>query len=805
MGKSSRITSSGRPSLSSKDMIELCRRRGAVFDAVLAWLGSGQQGSLGWTVGRTLHWYIVRELLRPILLAFSGLTVLLLTTELFGFSDLIINRGFGLGAIIRLIGFKLMALAPTTLPFACLVGMLVGLGRLKTDLETLALHASGVSQRQCLGPVLTFCAAVTALGLLLSLSVSPWAKRGLDSLQTRLARDNPAGLLRAGETHTFGNTRILAREVSDGGERLSGVLLWTPHVSGASFLDGQTIFAQRGEVRSNGNGEAQLTLYKGLSLSPIRGSGNSTRFDTLWASLQYSRPPAAAAGDERRAEHLAFRDVALRGWPRDSQPGDEQSVRLAQTEFHRRLATPVASLVFGLLAPPLVLIGRTFSRATGGLAGLLITAVYYGVLQLGNGLIQTGLSPAVGVWLPNMLLAGIALVLVSVQSGWPLWRNPIGLSLGQSPSTAIGNRKDHILARYVARSYGSMLLVSFGFLFTGYVLVDVLERLQWFARHQAEFGEIVRFYCARSPLLASRMLPMSLLLATALTVGVLSVNRELIGMRACGVSGLHALSPIVLIAGLIAPAYLVLNEAMVPRTNAWADWLKITEIKAVAGGTRLQPLALWHQHGKLYHTRQLDTINGQARDISIYELDDTGLPTSRTDARSARHIGDGLWVLTDPIRLAVRDSSFEVLPAPPHIHLGTEPHTQLDTMHLNVRQLSRTIRDTEAGGYDATAYRVAWHMKLAAPLACVFLPVAALFFALSGPPFPGPTLTILVSCGLGIGSILLSDLFASLGYGGHVPPSLAGWGPSAVLCLLAAALAVRSHSFETLPGPTGPN
>ena len=50
-------------------------------------------------------------------------------------------------------------------------------------------------------------------------------------------------------------------------------------------------------------------------------------------------------------------------------------------------------------------------------------------------------------------------------------------------------------------------------------------------------------------------------------------------------------------------------------------------------------------------------------------------------------------------------------------------------------------------------------MKLAAPLVCLLLPMVVLFFAVGGPPFPGPALTILVSCGIGIGSTLLSDVF----------------------------------------------
>ena len=800
MGKSSRIAQRTRALPTAKEISALVLHWESAVTSILAGLEIVYHRALTWSVGRTLHWYMVRELVRPTLLAFGGLTVLLLTAELFGFSDLIINRGFGLGAMLQLMGFQLISLASTTLSFACLVGILVGLGRLKTDLEILALHASGVSPRQCLGPVLTFCAAATVLGLILSLSASPWAKRSLDSLQTRVARDNPTGLLRAGETQTFGDTRILAREVSGSGQRLGGVLLWTPRDSGTRFLDGQTIFAQHGEVQSKANGEAHLTLYNGLTLSPVRGSGDSTRFDSLWTSVRYTEPSAATAEDETRVEHLSFQDVARRGWPPDGQAG-RADVRLAQTEFHRRLALPVASLVFGLLATPLVLFGRTFSRAAGGLAGLLITAVYYGLIQLGSGLVQAGLaSPATGVWLPNMMVGGLALVLLSFPNGWPRWRIRSELRPSQPSQAILGDQKGYILQRYVARSYAAMLLISFGFLFTGYFLVDVLERLQWFARHQAEFGEVVRFYCARSPLLASRMVPMSLLLATALTVGVLSVNRELIGMRACGVSVVRALSPILLIAGLVAPAYLLLNEAVIPRTNAWADWLKITQIKSAANSGRLQRLAIWHQDGKLYHTRQLDTVRREAYDISIYELDDQGLPTSRTDAPRARHVGDGVWALTDPVRLVIGDGSFELLPASPHIQLGAEPQTEVDTMHLSARQLSRIIRDVEAGGYRATAYWVAWHMKLAAPLACVFLPAVVLFFALSGPPFPGPALTILASCGLGIGSILLSDVFASLGYSASIPPSLAGWGPSSILFALAAVLAVRSQTFDPPEG-----
>jgi lipopolysaccharide export system permease protein len=114
-------------------------------------------------------------------------------------------------------------------------------------------------------------------------------------------------------------------------------------------------------------------------------------------------------------------------------------------------------------------------------------------------------------------------------------------------------------------------------------------------------------------------------------------------------------------------------------------------------------------------------------------------------------------------------------------------------MHLNVQDLAREIRDAETNGYDATTYRVDFHSRLAAPLTCLLLPAVALFLAVGGPPFPGPALTIVLSSVLGVGYVLLTGVCASLGYGGFLPPSLAGWGPAMSLVVLTGVLAKRSQ------------
>ncbi|MGH7960347.1 MAG: LptF/LptG family permease, partial [Candidatus Binatia bacterium] len=474
--------------------------------------------------------------------------------------------------------------------------------------------------------------------------------------------------------------------------------------------------------------------------------------------------------------------------------------RQAQGELHRRFSYPAAILAFGLLAVPLALSGRRFSTAAGGVVGLLATVVYYGLMQLGEGLVQAGVvGVGVGVWLPNLVMGVLAATLLwraqwGQMGNWKAGRRESSAEKKSRAKDRPSRLPRYILPRYVARSYLQMLSLTFTVLLVGYLLVDVLERLQWLARYRAEALEVVRFYGVRIPLLASRVVPMSLLLATALTVSLLSAQRELTAMRACGVAAARALAPILVIAGIITPGYFLLNEVVVPRTNALADQLKETEIKDRGTEPGLLHMMIWYRAGThVYQAQELDPKLGEAQEISIYELGADGLPVSRTDARAGKHIGNGVWELVDPVRVEISDQGLRRMTADPRAQLGEVPGTTVDTMHLGVRQLARQIHDAEVNGYDATTYRVDFHVQLATPLSCLLLPAVALFFAIGGPPFPSPAVTLLVGGGLAVSYVLLTGVGASLGYGGFLPPIIAGWGPTASLALLASALAVRSR------------
>ncbi len=740
----------------------------------------------------TLYRYVLRELIFPVLFALAGFTLVVLTKDLLAYTDLVINRGLGVSAVAWIAFFDSLPVVAQILPFSVLVGTLVTLGRLGADRELLVLEASGLSPVNLVGPIVTFAVIATGVGLALSMFAAPWATRSLDAVLNEQAREKPAAVIRAGVVNALGDLRLEAREVSSAGDQMSGVLLWVPAV-------GETVFAERGRIVSDGDGEggngSLLVLEDGVVVLSAREKARQLRFDHMESELPdavtepiHSDFIATASMRELRAAALehpsaGFRSQALIAW-------------------HQRMALPVGTLMFGFLAVPLFLSRSHFSRAGGAALGILATVAYYALVELGDGLIRSGRFPIwAATWLPDAVFAVVGVALLA--------RATRLSAMGRVSDRPHPRERPHLfrsserirvrrnaLPRYVMGRFLQMAALCFVVLLVAYLLVDALDNLKWFAKYQATVGEVLRFYAARIPVLAARVIPMALLVAASLTVSLLSVQGEMMGMRACGIPTARAVLPVLLLCAIGALLYYGLNNELVPRASALASHLKQTEIKNRGSQSDSPRSAVWFRVGeKVYEAKRLDLFLGQARDITVYDLGEDGLPKNRTDARLARHLGSGRWRLVDPVRVEIEPAALRRVPAPSVALLGEEVPAEVETAHLSVSELRREIEEVESSGYDATNYRVDLYAKLAAPLACLVLPALALFFAAAGPPFPTPVHTLVLSAVVAVGHVLLSGVGNSLGYGGAIPPALAGLGPMAIFGALATWLALRIRGF----------
>jgi LPS export ABC transporter permease LptG len=730
--------------------------------------------------------YLISEMVLPSLLATAAFGLVVLLTDLLGYAELIVNRGLGPREVAEIALLQLVPTLARTLPFAVLVGSLVGLGRLSADRELLALETSGFSARQLARPGLYFALAATLLSIGMSVVASPAAQHAVREKMIALSTTKGGLALRPGLAASLGGWRIEARKVDEEGTHLQGVLVYMPSLQ-------ETIFSQRGTVSNGGEGgPRRIVLEDGLVLSNGTSRASVLRFDRMETEL----PDLAAASKVPVAEVATKPFLELWQEIRDS-PGSARALRI---EVQSRLALGAAALPFGLLAMGLALGRRNLSRSGGTVMGLVGAIAYYALYQLADGMLRSENAPVVPVvWMPNAVLTTLAVVLIlragnrasesdrSTGHGGRSLFERAGLS---SPRLRM---KRWALPRYVSSQFIRMVAICIAGLVFAYLIIDVFDNLKWFNKYGATAAEIGRYYAARLPVLAARVVPMALLIAVALTISLLGANGELLGMRACGIPVFRVLAPVWLLCGLAVPADHVLSNELVPRSSERASYLKQTEIKNQEPVPREARERVWYRVGsRIHEMERLDLLRGRARAVTLYDLDENGLPKRRTDAKSAHHVGRGLWILQSPRSVELVDDGLRRDPdAKRLVEFGEETSAEMDTAHLTPADLREALADPDLEQILRVAYQTDLQMKIAAPLACLLLPLIALFFAATGPPFPRPVHTLIASAVIAVTHALVTSFAGSMGRGGTLSPWLAGWGPSLLFGVAATAMGIR--------------
>ena len=109
-----------------------------------------------------------------------------------------------------------------------------------------------------------------------------------------------------------------------------------------------------------------------------------------------------------------LRDVIARGAAGEELVGYDQRDPVAyELELQRRLAFPVAPILFALIGVPLGMRSSRSARVWGALLSLLVAFGYYFLLSFVQLLAEDRwLAPAVALWIPNAVCALLAAVLI---------------------------------------------------------------------------------------------------------------------------------------------------------------------------------------------------------------------------------------------------------------------------------------------------------------------------------------------------------------------------------------------------------
>jgi lipopolysaccharide export system permease protein len=111
---------------------------------------------------RILQTYVLKELFAPTVVSLAFFTLLLLLRHFFTLAEVLLNASVGIGLIFELAGIIVVTLFSLTIPMAALLGVLIGIGRMTSDNEILAIRVAGISLFPVFVPVFVL-AALTSL------------------------------------------------------------------------------------------------------------------------------------------------------------------------------------------------------------------------------------------------------------------------------------------------------------------------------------------------------------------------------------------------------------------------------------------------------------------------------------------------------------------------------------------------------------------------------------------------------------------------------------------------------------------
>jgi lipopolysaccharide export system permease protein len=351
---------------------------------------------------KLLDRYIFIELLSPFLVSLGALCFVMLTRELLRLVELLVSKGVGLFAVLKVFAHLLPSFLVLTLPIAGIIASITAFGRLSFDKELVAMRAAGLSLLRLSRPVFLFALLVFGLTLWLAQWGQPWSSTNLKKVALNLLRDQ---LVLALERGTF-NEPIpkMMIYVSDLGEEQQSTGIFISDERNAD--EPRVIVARQYRVLIEAaTNQVALRLHDGVIHSRPDAIDEYQRIAFSSYDLKLSLNQSGYTATEERPSYEAIMAQLAQ-----SQGRDPTALRRLM-EHYKDLAFPTASLVFCILGVPVGIVSKRSGRIGGFAVGVLVVILYY-VLNVGCEFLvtTTAISPFVGAWLPNAIFAVVTVV-----------------------------------------------------------------------------------------------------------------------------------------------------------------------------------------------------------------------------------------------------------------------------------------------------------------------------------------------------------------------------------------------------------
>ena len=354
----------------------------------------------------------------------------------------------------------------------------------------------------------------------------------------------------------------------------------------------------------------------------------------------------------------------------------------------------------------------------------------------------------------------------------------------------------NLLRGYIVMSVFRGVALALTVIVAVYGSIDFVSQLHDLGTGSYGFPQLIAFVALRLPRKIFDTLPAAALIGSLLSLGNLAVHRELVVMRASGISSLQLLGTVGL-AGLgLAVLMAMLGESLAPSLTAYANEMRTQALQTENGAT--SGPATWLRDGdRILSVRRQTGDVGYGGGVLLFELGPGRTFKEIARADSADIDAQSQWVLTN-----YAETSF----LPNGVDTRSEREkTQTYTLNKNllvsvVREdrldtaaLLRYIRYLKDNALDSKRYEIAFWTRLANIASVVLMTVLALPFVFGGLRSAAAGSRLLVGLVIGLGYYMLGEVLASGGEVFNLEPAIVAWAPSAVLLVATVIMVARAR------------
>lgn len=353
-----------------------------------------------------------------------------------------------------------------------------------------------------------------------------------------------------------------------------------------------------------------------------------------------------------------------------------------------------------------------------------------------------------------------------------------------------------ILDRYVGLLFLRCFVLSVVIFITMFVTIDFFTRI-W--RYDPSISAVFKYYFLLTPEISYQMMPVSTLMATLISLGLLSRSNELIAIQASGISLFRTSIPLLIIAMLISIGTFAIGDRLMPVSSQYALASYQTDIQGTAPAHSRRSVDVWYRSpGVVYNVKSVLPAQSRIEGITIYYVDDNFSPTKILSAFSGEYKG-GKWKL-DKVRIIHfsnnKSPTFENLDSLESNIIETPQElarAEKQTNVMSTKALREFIKRNHYAGFNTNRHEVVLQERYSFSFACVILVFLAIPFAIQRQKHGGFAREVAFCLFVTFIYWFVLSTLVSLGYKGSIPAFIAAWGAN-IIFIVIGYIFLRKYS-----------